>query len=256
MSKAKQSPLVRITLRHPSNTTIECYANCKIQIKDKKGQKHHLDIGNIKSIEDLRPRIDYDTYINSPEWEARKQAFRRDHPEKNQCLLCGDKYNLNIHHVTYANLCNERDNDLECLCKDCHTKLHDAVDKVNSGENIYIALRQLSKEVVGVPSENVKRAAYVFMKTSQRRMNYKLLMDYIAVRTKAPAIFEDKATAQIYDMTRAERIEELIESKAELQAKVDNLTNELTDLKAKQEKRSITYLLRKAKRLLLGPMKA
>ena len=49
-----------------------------------------------------------------------------------KCQLCGRKGDLNVHHNTYNSRGNENLKDLIVLCKDCHTKFHNA--EVEYGE--------------------------------------------------------------------------------------------------------------------------
>ena len=73
----------------------------------------------------LKPRgIDYAQYLASPEWQEKRA--KRLALDKYKCALCPSKNNLNVHHLTYANLGNEDvDNDLITLCRRCHQKLED-----------------------------------------------------------------------------------------------------------------------------------
>lgn len=62
--------------------------------------------------------LQYLTYIRSPAWrERRKQALRR---AGNRCQVCAETRRLQVHHVSYANLGHERDEDLTVLCFWCH----------------------------------------------------------------------------------------------------------------------------------------
>jgi 5-methylcytosine-specific restriction endonuclease McrA len=57
-------------------------------------------------------------YIRSAAWRGRRTAalIRAGH----RCQVCGAKKRLEVHHVTYQNLGNERDEDLTVLCWQCH----------------------------------------------------------------------------------------------------------------------------------------
>lgn len=65
-------------------------------------------------------------YLRSDEWaELRGEVLTRD---EFQCQVCGNKHNLEVHHVTYIALGNESLEDLVTLCGGiigCHNKLHD-----------------------------------------------------------------------------------------------------------------------------------
>jgi len=71
----------------------------------------------------------YLRYLDSREWEARKRAYwESDRP--NYCWACNLPWTLNargfnFHHVTYANLYNEKLEDLVLLCTDHHSEISD-----------------------------------------------------------------------------------------------------------------------------------
>ena len=66
----------------------------------------------------------YEEYISSREWkEKRKQiAIKRNFI----CEMCKEKVkeNFHVHHLTYENFTNEKDEDLMLLCQKCHEKIH------------------------------------------------------------------------------------------------------------------------------------
>jgi len=70
---------------------------------------------------DLIPHS-YADYLQSTEWRVRRAdaleaaGFR--------CQRCGHMYGLDVHHVTYERLGNERPEDLVVLCRVCHAELH------------------------------------------------------------------------------------------------------------------------------------
>lgn len=65
----------------------------------------------------------YYVYLNSKEWEEKRVSVLER--ENNKCQKCNTSDNLQIHHWTYTRLFNEELSDLYCLCKDCHTLLHE-----------------------------------------------------------------------------------------------------------------------------------
>lgn len=71
----------------------------------------------------IKNKAEYQAYLNSPKWQAiRKRLYRK---YEYRCDLCGSPKNLNVHHITYENLGEEKDEDLTVLCQKCHSKLHD-----------------------------------------------------------------------------------------------------------------------------------
>lgn len=64
----------------------------------------------------------YHEYLKSPEWkEFRKKAF--EHYGK-KCAHCKRTKFLQIHHKTYANIFNEKLEDVMVLCELHHKKIH------------------------------------------------------------------------------------------------------------------------------------
>lgn len=59
-------------------------------------------------------------YYNSEEWQI-KRAFALNRAN-HRCQRCGASHSLEVHHLTYDRLYNERPKDLEVLCKKCHKK--------------------------------------------------------------------------------------------------------------------------------------
>jgi 5-methylcytosine-specific restriction endonuclease McrA len=73
----------------------------------------------------LKPngRVDYHLYIVSVEWKLKRLEALRHYGEA--CDQCGDKNNLQVHHIHYKNLGREKLEDLQILCKGCHFALHE-----------------------------------------------------------------------------------------------------------------------------------
>ena len=70
-----------------------------------------------------KPYVDYSQYIHSSIWRDRSRAAM--HRAHYRCNLCGaTDRKLNTHHNTYANLGNEKPEDLTVLCEECHTAHH------------------------------------------------------------------------------------------------------------------------------------
>lgn len=72
----------------------------------------------------------YAKYLKSEHWLNLSDRIKQD---RKCCELCNSTKNLVVHHLTYENIYNELDEDLQLLCKKCHCKVH----------NLYI-----SKEVL------------------------------------------------------------------------------------------------------------
>ena len=63
----------------------------------------------------------YKKYIISEIWKQRRDIEIKD---KKKCELCGATSMLQVHHLTYDNLGNEKSKDLQVLCPPCHRKKH------------------------------------------------------------------------------------------------------------------------------------
>lgn len=76
----------------------------------------------------------YEEYLLSDEWkELREKTLNKFH---NRCVICGDKTNLQVHHIDYMNMENP---ELLCLCRDCHSFWHKAVR-----DNFHRAISELN----------------------------------------------------------------------------------------------------------------
>lgn len=66
----------------------------------------------------------YNEYLQTPEWQAkRSKRLQIDHFK---CQKCGRPMDLQVHHLTYANIGHENVNtDLITLCKNCHQEIED-----------------------------------------------------------------------------------------------------------------------------------
>ena len=65
----------------------------------------------------------YKKYLNSKEWKLKKKQLfdLRGYG----CEQCNFEYYLDVHHLTYKNLYNEKMEDLQILCKQCHLSKHE-----------------------------------------------------------------------------------------------------------------------------------
>lgn len=61
----------------------------------------------------------YKRYLISPEWKQKVILYKKPH-----CEICGQKYSLHLHHLTYKNLLFEEARDLATLCFYCHKASH------------------------------------------------------------------------------------------------------------------------------------
>ena len=95
-------------------------------------------------------------YLNSAKWQnIRRFIIERD---KN-CVYCGDKTNLHVHHIHYLRLGRENLSDLVVLCNKCHFKLHE--EKGYSRQGLY-APENFSGKVPNIHELKQKSANLVF----------------------------------------------------------------------------------------------
>lgn len=69
--------------------------------------------------------MNYKSFLNTPYWQAVRQKVLKKWNYK--CALCSSNENLNIHHRSYENKGRElvNQNDLICLCNNCHSTFHE-----------------------------------------------------------------------------------------------------------------------------------
>lgn len=72
------------------------------------------------------PASAYETYMRSEEWALKRaQVFSS---RKARCQACLGRDDLQVHHITYARLGDERMDDLVILCAHHHEAVHDLCD--------------------------------------------------------------------------------------------------------------------------------
>ena len=110
-----------------NNITFDCLFNNIENIFDistNTTEVENKDI-NVNYIQDQinnLKNMPYKEYLQTEHWrEKRKSALYR---ANNKCQLCGNKENLHVHHNTYDNRGQEKDEDLVVLCEICHARHH------------------------------------------------------------------------------------------------------------------------------------
>ena len=69
----------------------------------------------------------HEVYLKSDYWKMRRLQIMDARGYK--CELCGSTNRLEIHHSSYDHLGEEYDNELFCLCRDCHQLIHNLIEK-------------------------------------------------------------------------------------------------------------------------------
>lgn len=67
--------------------------------------------------------MDYQHYLTTVHWE--KTRARKVAQVNYKCEKCSRTSGLEVHHLTYARLGEERLEDLQVLCPVCHRKAHE-----------------------------------------------------------------------------------------------------------------------------------
>src|SRR5258708_7036716 len=69
----------------------------------------------------VMPNLEYQDYLSNRRWrELSRRVWRRD---DGRCQFCFGRA-TEVHHLTYDHIFNEPDEDLVCICRDCHQRIH------------------------------------------------------------------------------------------------------------------------------------
>lgn len=94
--------------------------------------------------------LNYEEYINSHLWGARKSRYYREHGRK--CAACGSAEHIQLHHMVYtARDGTEPDKNLVALCDYHHTEFH--VLHGSSGNMKELTLVYVEEVRSGIPRE-------------------------------------------------------------------------------------------------------
>lgn len=68
--------------------------------------------------------VEYREYIQSDRWDKKRR--KRLKKDNYTCVDCGERDRpLDVHHLSYDRLGNERMDDLVSLCRKCHNERHE-----------------------------------------------------------------------------------------------------------------------------------
>jgi hypothetical protein len=106
--------------------------------------------------------MEYKEYLKTNHWiETRKEKTSK----KRRCAVCGEIDNIDVHHLTYENIGNEKGDDLRKLCRRCHDLAHKLIptlkrkdgvsyyDLTNNGR--FILLIGAIKKELGLTNKNL-----------------------------------------------------------------------------------------------------
>jgi hypothetical protein len=77
------------------------------------------------------PASEYESYIKSNAWRAKRQRYFASKLPQN-CLVCNDS-KVHLHHRTYSRLGFERLQDLVPLCQKHHSECHQFLERSGMG---------------------------------------------------------------------------------------------------------------------------
>ncbi len=112
-------------------------------------------------IKELSRHRAYEIYIASPNWR-RKRAERLE-IDGYECVACGEKEALHVHHKYpsgYFNIPDENVNDdLKTFCENCHRAIHNSINErryqaLNIEVQNHIEPREAQKELLSYGLEN------------------------------------------------------------------------------------------------------
>lgn len=98
--------------------------------------------------------IKYYEYIRSEQWYTRTAAIRKRNG--GICECCNMRYGDSVHHRSYANLGNEKDEELTHLCTPCHREVHGKKQKaffIWPNRRSHLILLQLEVKQLGLFDE-------------------------------------------------------------------------------------------------------
>jgi 5-methylcytosine-specific restriction endonuclease McrA len=119
-------------------------------------KKHYQDL-----IKQLGRKKAYEIYIASSNWKQKREE--RLKIDKYECVACGVKENLHVHHKYpsgYFNIQNEDVNDdLKTFCENCHMAIHNSINERRYQDRDikipnYLEPREAQKELLSYGMEN------------------------------------------------------------------------------------------------------
>lgn len=95
----------------------------------------------------------YEEYLNSDWWQKTRRRCIDRYGKK--CFCCNQTEHLQAHHLTYDHLGFERDDELVCLCGDCHAWIEDQKQKSKCGlsadDQMLLLERRRREKIKGEP---------------------------------------------------------------------------------------------------------
>ena len=106
----------------------------------------------------------YPEYLQSPEWQRKREDCFASYGK--MCAVCGSTQKLEVHHLTYDNIGDEKPYELIPLCHACHERMTKAIAEVD--EIAYSFLRssdflELKKTIEAAFMPILEQCADVFL---------------------------------------------------------------------------------------------
>lgn len=109
-----------------------------------------------EGVKELR-RMSYPQYLLSDWWgNKRRMALAL----QDKCQRCGFKDQLDVHHLTYENLGDEKDEDLIVLCRRCHNDLHYFADHESISAREAMQIEDVTEEEYKEKQELFKKVPF------------------------------------------------------------------------------------------------
>ena len=64
----------------------------------------------------------YNSYLCSKHWKKRRKEIIEQHWD--YCSNCFSRHDIQVHHLTYENVWEEKCEDCKVICRNCHAKEH------------------------------------------------------------------------------------------------------------------------------------
>ena len=116
----------------------------------------------------VKNKAEYQEYLKSPAWQATRKRLYKAYEFK--CSMCGSPKNLRVHHITYENLGEEKDEDLTVLCQKCHSQVHDG--EYTFFDDLCLAWSRLYDKIEAETNEDKKGEMEVQLAIIDRAMDF------------------------------------------------------------------------------------
>lgn len=115
----KPVPLSRKPSKRKNKTKAEKRAERLRKQKDNEQNKQGKP-----SVPAKKEWIDYKQYLTGSWWKSRRKKKLKSVGYK--CEKCGKSIKSQVHHLHYRSLNQEKDEDLQAVCRECHELQHEA----------------------------------------------------------------------------------------------------------------------------------